>query len=326
MHDGGGPMKNPLLAIPEAYHRGEHLGITSVCSAHPLVIEAALRLAGSWPVLIEATCNQVNQDGGYTGMTPVAFREFVEGIAGKVGLDAGMIVLGGDHLGPNPWKGLPADEAMAKAEAMIAAYAQAGFTKLHLDTSIGCMGEPAALPDAATAERAARMAAAAERNIVAKPPLFADYQTTGGLRTLVANGFAILKVGPWLTFCLREALYALDAVADVLEGHPPKGGLMAKMEDIMIAAPGNWKEHYEGDTNDLWLKRHFSYLDRIRYYWPTPEAESAVSQLNSRLVGKRIPAPVIGQFLPHVVGTSAEEILLAAVELTLRKYQAATSG
>lgn len=419
MHDGGGPMKNPLRAIPEAYHRGEHLGITSVCSAHPLVIEAALRLAGSRPVLIEATCNQVNQDGGYTGMTPVAFREFVEGIAGKVGLDAGMIVLGGDHLGPNPWKGLPADEAMAKAEAMIAAYAQAGFTKLHLDTSIGCRGEPAALADAETAERAARLAAVAERNMGAQPPLYVigtevpvpggathvldrlkltapdavarthdahrsafaarglddafsrvialvvqpgvefshtdvmhfdaerakalsatlsaypgivfeahstDYQTTGGLRALVANGFAILKVGPWLTFCLREALYALDAVADVLEGHPPKGGLMAKMEDIMIAAPGNWKEHYEGDTNDLWLKRHFSYLDRIRYYWPTPEAESAVSQLNSRLVGKRIPAPVIGQFLPHVVGTSAEEILLAAVELTLRKYQAATSG
>ena len=112
-------MKHPLLAIPEAYHRGEHLGITAVCSAHPLVIEAALRLAGSGDrtVLIEATCNQVNQDGGYTGMTPAAFREFVEGIAGKVGFDTGRIVLGGDHLGPNPWKGLPADEAMAKAEA-----------------------------------------------------------------------------------------------------------------------------------------------------------------------------------------------------------------
>ena len=101
-----------------------------------------------------------------------------------------------------------------------------------------------------------------------------DYQTIGGLRALVANGFAILKVGPWLTFALREALYALDAVADVLEGGPPKGGLMAKMEDIMTAAPGNWKDHYEGDTNELWLQRHFSYLDRIRYYWPTTEAES----------------------------------------------------
>ena len=69
-------MKHPLLAIPEAYHRGEHLGITSVCSAHPVVIEAALRLAKrqETTVLIEATCNQVNQEGGYTGMTPAAFR------------------------------------------------------------------------------------------------------------------------------------------------------------------------------------------------------------------------------------------------------------
>ena len=72
-------MNHPLLAIPEAYHRGEHLGITSVCSAHPVVIEAALQLAKRHdkPVLIEATCNQVNQDGGYTGMTPAAFQQFV---------------------------------------------------------------------------------------------------------------------------------------------------------------------------------------------------------------------------------------------------------
>ncbi len=421
MRDGSSPVKHPLLAVPEAYHRGERLGITSVCSAHPVAIEAALRLARDEDraVLIEATCNQVNQDGGYTGMTPAAFREFVEGIAGKVGLDAGRIVLGGDHLGPNPWKGLPADEAMARAEAMIAAYAQAGFTKLHLDTSVGCKGEPAALADAETAERAARLAAAAERNRGAMPPVYVigtevpapggathaldrlrltapdavarthdahqsafrarglddafsrvialvvqpgvefgsadvrhfdadkaetlsaalgaypgivfeahstDYQTTEGLRALVASGFAILKVGPWLTFALREALYALDAVADVLEGRPPKGGLMARMEDIMIAAPGNWQEHYEGDARDLWLQRHFSYSDRIRYYWPTPEAESAVSHLNARLAGKEIPAPVASQCLPHLAGGNAEEILLGAVESTLRKYEAATSG
>jgi tagatose-1,6-bisphosphate aldolase non-catalytic subunit AgaZ/GatZ len=35
-------------------------------------------------VLIEATCNQVNQDGGYTGMTPADFRRFVEDIAARV--------------------------------------------------------------------------------------------------------------------------------------------------------------------------------------------------------------------------------------------------
>jgi len=65
-------------------------GITSVCSAHPLVIEAALRRAGAeeQPVLIEATCNQVNQEGGYTGMTPADFRRFIEGIAAKLDFPA----------------------------------------------------------------------------------------------------------------------------------------------------------------------------------------------------------------------------------------------
>ncbi|MBE7220338.1 MAG: class II D-tagatose-bisphosphate aldolase, non-catalytic subunit, partial [Caulobacteraceae bacterium] len=139
-------------------------GVTSVCTAHPLVIEAALRhaLETGRRVLIEATCNQVNQEGGYTGMTPAEFRTFVAGIAAEVGIDPARIILGGDHLGPNPWKHLPAAEAMARATTMIEAYARAGFTKLHLDTSMGCAGEPAALADAETAARAARLAAAAE--------------------------------------------------------------------------------------------------------------------------------------------------------------------
>ena len=85
-------------------------GITSVCSAHPLVIEAALRRAAldGAVALIEATCNQVNQDGGYTGMTPRDFRRFVEDIAAAVGFPVDRIILGGDHLGPNPWRTLPA--------------------------------------------------------------------------------------------------------------------------------------------------------------------------------------------------------------------------
>ena len=414
-------MRHPLLDIPEAFHRGEHLGITSVCSAHPVVVEAALRLAQRQNkiVLIEATCNQVNQDGGYTGMTPSAFRDFVENIADKVGLDKGKIVLGGDHLGPNPWKDLPADVAMSKAEEMIAAYAQAGFTKLHLDTSMGCQGEPVALADAETAERAARLAEVAEKSISDLRPVYVigtevpvpggathaldhlelttpeavtrthdvhkaaferrglgdafsrvialvvqpgvefghtdvihfdpgragslsatlntypgivfeahstDYQTSDGLRALVANGFAILKVGPWLTFALREALYALDAVADVLEGHPPKGVFMSAMEEIMTAEPGNWQKYYEGNANELFLQRHFSYSDRIRYYWPDPAAEAAVSDLIERLVGKPSPAPVIGQYLPRVTGNGADEVLLAAVEVVLNQYETACLG
>lgn len=167
-------MADALKSLPTAYYRGEHLGITSVCSAHPVVIEAALQLAleTGKPALIEATCNQVNQDGGYTGMTPLDFRHFVEGIARKVGLDPSDIILGGDHLGPNPWKGLPASQAMAKAEVMIAAFVEAGFSKLHLDTSMGCAGEPVALADEETARRAAQLAVIAERHKGAVDPVY----------------------------------------------------------------------------------------------------------------------------------------------------------
>src|SRR5690606_8341366 len=39
-----------------------------------------------------------------------------------------------------------------------------------------------------------------------------DYQTRDALAALVRDHFAILKVGPGLTFALREALWALDAI------------------------------------------------------------------------------------------------------------------
>ena len=139
-------------------------GITSVCSAHPLVIEAALRRAAAEDqvALIEATCNQVNQEGGYTGMKPSDFRTFIEGIAADIGFPVERIILGGDHLGPNPWRKLPAEDAMVRAEAMVAAYVEAGFEKIHLDTSMGCAGEPLALEDELTSARAARLAKTAE--------------------------------------------------------------------------------------------------------------------------------------------------------------------
>ena len=415
-------MTHPLFAIPAAFHSGTPVGITSVCSAHPIVIEAALRLAKETgqPALIEATCNQVNQDGGYTGMTPGDFRAFVEEIAVRVGVATDQIILGGDHLGPNPWKDLPADAAMAKSENMIAAFAEAGFTKLHLDTSMGCAGESVGLPDQTTAARAARLAVVAERHKGAVDPVYivgtevpvpggaleelgelavttpeavaetcavhrdafsavgmeaafsrviglvvqpgvefghtdvihfepekaralsaclggmpglvfeahsTDYQTEAGLAALVRNGFAILKVGPWLTFALREALYGLDAVADVLDGHAPGGTLMAAMDQVMLADPGNWQKYYEGDAGALWLQRHFSYSDRIRYYWPDPKAVAAVAQTLARLDGKDIPAPVARQFLPTGAGAGdATEILVAAVQAVLRRYARACAG
>ena len=119
-----------LHDIVAAQKRGEVRGITSICSAHPLVLEAALRhgKANQTPVLIEATCNQVNQFGGYTGLTPQAFKAFVHQIADRVGFDQHEILLGGDHLGPLVWAHEPAAVAMQKAEALVCEYVRAGFT------------------------------------------------------------------------------------------------------------------------------------------------------------------------------------------------------
>ncbi len=70
---------NTLQNLVQRHKAGEQNGIYSVCSAHPLVIEAALKqaLSDDSLLLIEATSNQVDQFGGYTGMTPVDFRNFV---------------------------------------------------------------------------------------------------------------------------------------------------------------------------------------------------------------------------------------------------------
>lgn len=412
-----------LTALPGLRRAGTATGITSVCSAHELVIEAALLQAagdGS-PALIEATCNQVNQDGGYTGMTPAGFRGFVHGIADRVGLARGRVILGGDHLGPNPWRHLPADEAMQKAEAMVAAYAGAGFEKLHLDCSMGCAGEPASPGDAVAARRAARLAARAEASGDARPvyvigtevptpggatealdhlqptrpdavlathaiheeafrgvaggeawrrviaivvqpgvefgheevAVYApgrarllaaaldgmpglvfeahstDYQPAAMLRRLVQDGFAILKVGPGLTFALREALYGLDAVASVLR--PGAVSLPATMERLMTARPQDWQGHYRGTAEDQRRLRHYSYSDRIRYYWPAPEARAAVNGLLAALDGVRIPGTLISQHLPRLyervmagqVRPDARLLLIEAVRDVLRTYSEA---
>ena len=143
---------------------GERQGITSVCSAHPLVIEAAVAQAvgDDALLLVEATSNQVDQFGGYTGMRPGDFRDLVHRTAERHGLERGRVVLGGDHLGPNTWRAEGAQAAMVKAEDLVVAYVRAGFAKIHLDCSMVCAGDREPLGDAIVAERAARLARAAE--------------------------------------------------------------------------------------------------------------------------------------------------------------------
>jgi len=152
-----------LRAVVAENRCGMRRGIPSYCTAHPDVLRAILRchLGDDAPILIEATCNQVNQFGGYTGMRAADFRDFIERLAAEVGVDARRIILGGDHLGPNPWKKESAAVAMERAEAMVQDYVRAGFSKIHLDASMAC-ADDARLSDAEIARRAAILCRAAE--------------------------------------------------------------------------------------------------------------------------------------------------------------------
>jgi len=420
---------NVLAGLSRQRAAGTMAGIASVCSAHPLVIRAALRhgLQHDGPVLIEATCNQVNQDGGYTGMTPADFRGFIEDIADVVGFPKQRLLLGGDHLGPNPWKHLPADQALAKSEAMIADYVRAGFNKLHIDTSMGCLDEPAALNDELTAQRAVRLAHAAEAARVSECPapvyvigtevpvpggalealdhlqvttaaaarhtleihraafaaagldaafdrvialvvqpgvefghaaivIYApdtarelsntlaqlpglvfeahstDYQPLAALSALVRDGFAILKVGPELTFALRQALYGLDHIARELG--LLDSSLQNTLEQVMLEDPGHWQNYYSGSGTALRIQRHYSLSDRIRYYWPVPKIQAHVERLLTVLADTRIPAPLIHQYLPFACNAdnglptarSVDDLLELAVIQVLERYRRALSG
>nr|WP_238345782.1 D-tagatose-bisphosphate aldolase, class II, non-catalytic subunit [Luteimonas saliphila] len=394
-----------MLDLIERHKRGDAVGITSVCSAHPIVIEAALRHAlrvGAPVVLFEATCNQVNQDGGYTGMTPADFVRFVHAIAADVGFDPARIALGGDHLGPNPWTALDAAAAMDKAEAMVDAYVAAGFRKIHLDCSMACAGDPVPLPEPVVVERAVRLCIAAEAahaRVGGEPPAYVigtevpvpggateaieglepttpqaalatieahrrafaaaglasawtrviasvvqpgvefdhhevvdycpdaaralseaivgvpgmvfeahstDYQTAGALHALVRDHFAILKVGPGLTFALREALWALDAI----ERETIESDARANLRELALARmheqPAHWQRYYHAHGTQLELDLSYSLSDRIRYYWPDPVIEHARRRLFANLRDRPPPLPLLSQHLPHALRAMRE--------------------
>jgi D-tagatose-1,6-bisphosphate aldolase subunit GatZ/KbaZ len=372
-------------------------GIYSICSAHPWVLGAAMKqaLADDTPLLIESTSNQVDQFGGYTGMKPADFVRFVHLIADRVGLPRERLILGGDHLGPNAWRNLPADEAMQCADALIDAYVSAGFTKIHLDTSMSCAGDPARLSDDVVAERASRLCAVAEaaakREGKAEKPLYiigtevpvpggaaeeldtvevthpaaaldtvavhrnawrdrgldaawqrvialvvqpgvefdhtkvvdyqpelateladvleqlpgmvfeahsTDYQKPESLAALVRDGFAILKVGPGVTFALREALFALADIEAELVAPEARSRLRQIVEKVMLARPGNWEKYYHGDDEEKRLLRTYSYSDRVRYYWADPEIDAAANTLIRNLTGISIPENILSRYLP----------------------------
>ena len=301
---------------------GKPRGIGSVCSAHRDVLDAAFLQASrdGLPVLVESTVNQVNQLGGYTGMTPEAFHRFVLAAADDMDFPPDRLILGGDHLGPYPWRKERAESAMEKARELVTASVLAGYAKIHLDASMPLGGDHAdrngGLDPRTIADREGKLAAAAEKAfregsgafprrsppvyvigtevpapggivseghvsvtraedfretvslcketfhkqrlqdawtrvfaVVAQPGVeygdrevhaydraraaelcaaarqepgivleghSTDYQKTEHLRQLVEDGVAILKVGPALTFALRECLFSMESMEQEL--------------------------------------------------------------------------------------------------------------
>lgn len=398
--------RHPLKDIISSQKQGIPKGIYSVCSANEYVIEAAMEkaLATDTNVLIEATANQVNQYGGYTGMKPADFRDFVFSIAKKVNIPLERVILGGDHLGPLTWKNESSDSAMEKSHELIRQYVLAGFTKIHIDTSmhLGDDCKACRLDTGVVAERGALLCKAAEEaleqlkkgkpdalhpvyvvgsevpipggsqeeeegiqvtkvedfeetvevfrkayqkhnmeeaweNVIAvvvqpgvefgdesiheynreaareltdalkKYPNLVfeghstDYQTPAKLKQMVEDGIAILKVGPALTFALREALFALNYIENELfkdskDVIPSR--FIEVLEEEMLKNPENWKKHYRGSKSKLRLARKYSLSDRCRYYLPVKAVNESINRMISNLKSVNIPLTLISQYMP----------------------------
>lgn len=396
-------MKDKMRDMIARRVRGEVCGIASYCTANDLVIEACMQQAqkDNQVVLIEATANQVNQFGGYTGMQPEDFKNFVYGIADKIDFPHDKIILGGDHLGPLTWQDEPEKSAMEKSVELVKLFVLAGFKKIHLDTSMrladdsktkrlsdeviarrgvtlyqACeeayqelcktnpleerpvyiIGSEVPVPGGAQEEEDSITVTKAEDlqktvavyqkafqdkglenqfenviGVVVQPGVefgdatcFAynrenakeliaaakemkgivleghstDYQPAEALREMVEDGIAILKVGPALTFGLREGLFALDAMERLLVPEADRGNFVDTLEQVMMEQPENWKKYYFGNEIQQAVKRKFSYSDRIRYYLTNPVVKEAMDKLFANMEEVEIPLSMLHQYMP----------------------------
>lgn len=417
--------QNPILYLLRNRNTRREKGICSCCSANEYVIRAALRRgkAHGTVVLVESTANQVNQDGGYTGMTPAAFREFLERLAAEEDFPREKLICGGDHLGPLTWTALPEEQAMARAEELIRSYVLAGFSKIHIDASMRVADDDpgARLSDETIARRGARLCRAAEdafaqyrgthpespapayvigsevpipggarenedsvavtapadceatlaefrrafaalglddawervAALVVQPGVeFADdsvvtydraaareltaclnnhpglvfeghstdYQPRERLREMVEDGVAILKVGPALTFALREGLFALEQIERELYGVSdfPCSHFRAVLEQAMLEDKSQWTNYYHGDLPRKRYARAFSYSDRARYYLVHPRVRAATQALLANLDSANIPMALLSQYMPvQYARVQAGKLPLRAADLLI---------
>jgi D-tagatose-1,6-bisphosphate aldolase subunit GatZ/KbaZ len=155
-----------------------------------------------------------------------------------------------------------------------------------------------------------------------------DYQTAAALAALVRDHFAILKVGPGVTFALRESLWALADIEREM-GVAPAEPLKQVVLGAMHADPRHWRSYYTQPASRA-FDLQYSLSDRIRYYWNLPRVQSACAALIANL-GQAIPLTLLSQFLPlqytavrdGVIANDVRELLLDGVARVLRQYDAA---
>jgi len=127
-----------------------------------------------------------------------------------------------------------------------------------------------------------------------------DYQSQENLSNLVNDHFAILKVGPGLTFALREAIFALGYIeAELFSSSSNKSEIFSVIDKVMEENPIYWKKYYLGDADSQYYNRRFGLSDRIRYYLPDSEFESALNTLLDNLSSVTITNALLSQFLPE---------------------------
>lgn len=380
------------------------VGVTSICSANPQVLETSIRYAQKTgnAVLIESTCNQVNQFGGYSGMTPGIFAAHLKNLAKKIGLPEEHLLIGGDHLGPNVWKKEPAALAMEKARVLVNDCIHADYQKIHIDTSMKCSDDPQDRPlePPIIAERTAELIAVSEsafsrsghqnnylRYVIGtevpppggiegheekatptKPEMVketieltkqalnqrrlqsvwdriiaivvqpgvefgdqmiveyvphaaiglkefiesidgkvyeahsTDYQTRSALQALVRDHFAILKVGPALTFAYRQAIFALAFIEKELSSiyrNWQLSKIINTLDEVMRDNPSYWQNYYLSNESMKKFSRQYSLSDRIRYYWQEKRVQASLDHLFNNLQSIEIPLSLISQFLPE---------------------------
>ena len=152
-----------------------------------------------------------------------------------------------------------------------------------------------------------------------------DYQTPSALADLVRDGFAILKVGPWLTFAAREALFALESIEREWLGRRTGvelSRLRETLERTMLADPRHWKGYYDEGDADLRTRLAFSFSDRCRYYWARPELAGAVALLLDNVSGGAIPPELLSQHLPREYALVRAGLLAPAPAALVRAHVA----